>query len=117
MALELPALPSLPPRPGMPALPPLPVAGPGAPRPTRDLSPNAALVDRSHLTPGLARFRLRPDAGVPAFKPGQYLSLGLPGPAGPLLRPYSIASEPGEGDELELLIPFVGRAGGLSRPG
>lgn len=104
MALELPALPPLPPRPGMPALPPLPAATSGAPRPTRDLSPNATLTARLDLTRGLARFRLRPDAGVPVFKPGQYLSIGLPGPSGPLLRPYSIASAPGDSDELELLI-------------
>lgn len=104
MALELPALPPLPPRPGMPALPPLPAAEGGAPRPARDLTPNATLVARLDLTPSLARFRLRPDVGMPDFKPGQYCSIGLPGPTGPLLRPYSIASAPGETGPLELLI-------------
>jgi ferredoxin/flavodoxin---NADP+ reductase len=104
MALELPPLPAPSPRLGGIALPPLPGAAPGVARPARDLAPNASLADRIDLTPELARFRIRPDAGVPPFKPGQYLSIGIPSPDGPLLRPYSIASAPGDRDELELLI-------------
>ncbi len=82
-------------------LPPRPLV---APRPARTREPNAVLAERLDLTPDLARFRLRPDGGVPSFLPGQYVSLGLQTGDGPLLRPYSIASAPHERDVLELYI-------------
>lgn len=75
-----------------------------APRAGRPLTPNAFLVARHDLTDDLARFTIRPDGGVPAFHPGQYVSLGLGGDGAPVLRPYSIASAPLQRDELELLI-------------
>jgi ferredoxin-NADP reductase len=85
--------------------PDLPAATPNASaRPARDLTPNATLSDRMDLTADLARFRIRPDGGVPAFAPGQYVSIGFASEAGPILRPYSIASSPDERDKLELLI-------------
>ncbi|MFK8112541.1 MAG: ferredoxin--NADP reductase [Rubripirellula sp.] len=38
---------------------------------------NATIIERIDTHSDLARFRIRPDAGVPAFKPGQYVALGL----------------------------------------
>ncbi len=50
------------------------------------------------------------DAAAPlAFRPGQFLSVLVPAPAGDLNRPYSIASSPGEAN-VELLLNLV--AGG-----
>jgi ferredoxin-NADP reductase len=73
-------------------------------RPVRELAPNAVLIARHDLTGDLARFTIQPDGGVPPFHAGQYVSVGLPGDAGPVLRPYSIASGPRDLDRLELLI-------------
>ena len=38
---------------------------------------NATIVERIDAHSDLARFRIRPDAGIPAFEPGQYVALGL----------------------------------------
>ena len=38
---------------------------------------NATIVERVDHTTDLARFRIRPDAGVPTFEPGQYVTLGM----------------------------------------
>jgi ferredoxin--NADP+ reductase len=38
---------------------------------------NATLVERIDVHDDLARFRVRPDKGVPPFEPGQYVALGL----------------------------------------
>ena len=38
---------------------------------------NATIVERVDHTSDLARFRIRPDKGVPTFEPGQYVTLGL----------------------------------------
>lgn len=38
---------------------------------------NATLVEKLDIHDDLARFRVRPDAGVPLFSPGQYVALGL----------------------------------------
>ncbi len=38
---------------------------------------NATIVARIDAHEHLARFRIRPDAGVPRFQPGQYVALGL----------------------------------------
>lgn len=80
------------------ARPPLP------PRTARSREPNATLVERRDLTPDLARFRFRPDAGVPAFIPGQYVPIALPTDAGPLIRPYSIAAAPHDLGIIELFV-------------
>lgn len=70
-------------------------------------TPNATLADRIDLTPSIARFRIRPDDGVPAFEPGQYLALGLPVEGRLLQRPYSTASPRRARDEVEFLIRRV----------
>lgn len=69
--------------------------------------PNATIADRIDLTPSIARFRIRPDDGVPAFEPGQYLALGLPVEGRLLQRPYSTASPKDARDEVEFLIRRV----------
>jgi ferredoxin--NADP+ reductase len=38
---------------------------------------NATIVERIDVHEDLARFRIRPDAPIPPFKPGQYVALGL----------------------------------------
>lgn len=38
---------------------------------------NATIIDRIDATEDLAKFRVRPDAPIPAFEPGQYVVLGL----------------------------------------
>ena len=43
----------------------------------RDKFYNATIVERVDHTESLARFRIRPDSGVPTFDPGQYVTLGL----------------------------------------
>jgi ferredoxin-NADP reductase len=68
---------------------------------------NATLADRVDLTSSIARFRIRPDEGVPAFEPGQYLALGLPVDGRLLQRPYSTASPKGASEEVEFLIRRV----------
>jgi ferredoxin/flavodoxin---NADP+ reductase len=81
-----------------------------APRPIRrrEFIPNATLVSRVDLTPAIAQFVVRPDAGVPDFKPGQYFALGLQVDGELLQRPYSTASPAGTTDEVEFLIRRVG---------
>lgn len=69
--------------------------------------PNATLVEREDLTASIMRLRLRPDAGAPAFEPGQYLALGLAADGHLLQRPYSTASPRGEDSALEFLVRLV----------
>ena len=38
---------------------------------------NGTVIERLDIHEDLARFRIRPDAGVPDFEPGQYVALGL----------------------------------------
>jgi len=65
----------------------------------------ARLVERRDLGPTLAIFRIEPDGGVPAFEPGQFITLGVPRESGRMLwRPYSIASPPEERRYFELFI-------------
>ena len=42
---------------------------------------NSTVVSRINVTPELMILRVRPDAGVPQFLPGQYVALGLLGSA------------------------------------
>lgn len=85
--------------------------GAATPQPDRlvrsDLAPNATLVERIDLTPAISRFVVRPDDGVARFEPGQYLALGLMVEGRLLQRPYSTATLPGTGSELEFLIRLV----------
>lgn len=88
---------------------------------------NASLVRRD-LTPDLAIYEVRPDSGrVPAFKPGQFCTIGLPAepvalptgqPANPpptgatdrvrlVRRAYSIGSSPDTTDHIELYLVRV----------
>lgn len=84
---------------------------------------NATLLRRTNLTEDLYIFHIKPDDGVPDFKSGQYVVLGLAGEAkrpegGPpdpeevkpdkiIKRSYSIASSPDEKDALEFYIVTV----------
>ena len=43
----------------------------------RDKFYNATITERIDVHEDLARFRIRPDAPIPPFKPGQYVALGL----------------------------------------
>jgi ferredoxin--NADP+ reductase len=79
---------------------------PRAPR--ADLTaPNATITEREDVSASVVRLRIRPDGGVPAFEPGQYLALGLEVDGRPLQRPYSTASARGETDALEFLVRLV----------
>jgi ferredoxin-NADP reductase len=80
-----------------------------APRPARPdaATPNATIVARDDISSTVAAFRVRPDDGVPAFRPGQYLALGVVADGRPLQRPYSTASPLGEADALEFLVRLV----------
>ena len=68
---------------------------------------NATLTGRIDLTDAVARFRVRPDHGVPPFRAGQYFALGLPVGDRLLQRPYSTASLPASSEDLEFLIRLV----------
>jgi ferredoxin--NADP+ reductase len=84
---------------------------------------NSTLVSRIEITPELLIIQVRPDSGVPEFKAGQYVALGLPGSApryGAALpekesvapdklikRAYSIGSSPRQRDFLEFYIAVV----------
>ncbi|MEM7624072.1 MAG: ferredoxin--NADP reductase [Planctomycetota bacterium] len=85
-----------------------------SPHPT-DTWTNATIVERVDLNEELALFRLLPDAGVPKFEPGQFVTLGLPdgsdasraGRVKLIRRAYSVASSPTEERWLELYIVLV----------
>lgn len=84
---------------------------------------NSTLTDRIEITPELLILRVQPDAGVPQFKSGQYVALGLPGsspryagalpedsaPAADKLikRAYSIGSSSLQREYLEFYIAVV----------
>lgn len=84
---------------------------------------NSTVVGRVEVTPELLILRVRPDAGVPDFLPGQYVALGLPGsaprwdkaepegqePASDKLikRAYSIGSSPEQKEYLEFYIAIL----------
>jgi ferredoxin/flavodoxin---NADP+ reductase len=53
-------------------LPPRPASSPST-----AIGPNATLVAREDISPTIVSLRIRPDAGVPAFEPGQYFALGV----------------------------------------
>lgn len=84
---------------------------------------NSTVVERIDITRELMVLRVKPDAGVPAFIPGQYVALGLtggvpryegavpeaeaPAPDKLIKRAYSIGSTPEERDYLEFYIAIV----------
>ncbi len=59
----------------------------------------------------LAVIRIRPDGGMPEYKTGQFLTIGLPIPSEKKVvrRAYSIASHPENRDYFEFLIRWVRR--------
>ena len=73
----------------------------------------ATIVSRRDLAPDLWVIRLRPEVGL-AFRPGQYVTIGLPKNGRVIERPYSICSSPAE-EEIELFIERVPE-GELSEP-
>jgi|LauGreDrversion4_2_1035121.scaffolds.fasta_scaffold268458_2 ferredoxin--NADP+ reductase len=84
---------------------------------------NSTVVGRVDITSELMVLQVKPDGGVPAFQPGQYVALGLPGsapryegaleelavPAADKLikRAYSIGSSPTTADFFEFYIAIV----------
>jgi ferredoxin-NADP reductase len=85
-------------------LPPLPARAPSAIRPAGH---NGTLVARVDLSERVASFVIEPDTSAPAFRPGQYVSLGLRDGDRILQRPYSIVSPPGDRGPLEFFIRRV----------
>jgi ferredoxin--NADP+ reductase len=73
----------------------------------------ATVVARRDLATDLWVVRIKPDCELP-FRPGQYVTLGLEIDGHIVERPYSIASDPAEG-EIELFIERVPE-GELSAP-
>jgi ferredoxin--NADP+ reductase len=73
----------------------------------------ATIVSRRDLATDLWVVRIRPDCELP-FRPGQYVTLGLELDGRIVERPYSIVSDPAEG-EIELFIERVPE-GELSAP-
>src|SRR5690606_13883394 len=87
---------------------PAPAPADGAPAPQRFKELNGVLIGRIDINPTLAIFRVKPDAGVFEFQPGQCVALGLPSPEGAFIqRAYSIASPPSQGGHLEFYIQLV----------
>lgn len=90
---------------------------------------NSTVVGRINPNPDLMILQVKPDGGVPAFIPGQYVALGLSGsaprcegaepesePPDPdklIKRAYSISSTPDEREHLEFYIAVV-RSGALT---
>jgi ferredoxin--NADP+ reductase len=87
---------------------------------------NATLIKRYDLTDEMSVVQVRPDDGVPDFKPGQFVTVGLPkdqeqatgsretSAAQKLIRrAYSIATSPVNRDYLELFVMLV-RGGRLT---
>lgn len=92
---------------------------------------NATIVKRLDVTPELMILSIKPDSGVPDFRPGQYVALGLFGsaerpsnfppereahaPDKIIKRAYSIGSSPLTRDYLEFYIAVVPDGGLTSR--
>lgn len=74
---------------------------------------SATIVTRRDLAPDLWVIRVKPDLELP-FRPGQYVTIGLPRNGRIIERPYSICSSPME-PEIELFIERVPE-GELSEP-
>jgi ferredoxin--NADP+ reductase len=85
---------------------------------------NASIVARHDLNESLSIVHVRPDTGhIPDFKPGQFVTLGLPKPITPAVaaalarrrravvpmvrRAYSVASSPQQTDALELFVVLI----------
>jgi ferredoxin-NADP reductase len=92
----------------------LPIRRLGAPASsTSALEANATIAWRDDLTATVARFGIRPDGGVPALEPGQYVALSMAVDGRVIQRPYSAASASTD-TGIELLIRLV--SGGALTP-
>ena len=68
---------------------------------------NGTITYTQLLREDLGIFRVTPDAGVPDFKAGQFLTLGLPLENKIVNRAYSIASSPENKEYIEFVIRWV----------
>lgn len=74
---------------------------------------NATIVKRTEVTNDLIIIAVKPDAGVPTFKAGQYVALGLPEAASSsgkeklVKRAYSIGSSPEQKEYIEFFFAVV----------
>jgi ferredoxin--NADP+ reductase len=68
---------------------------------------NGTITYTQLLREDLGIFRVTPDDGVPDFKAGQFLNLGLPLESKIVNRAYSIASSPENRDYFEFVIRWV----------
>jgi ferredoxin--NADP+ reductase len=71
---------------------------------------NATVVSNKEVAPGLFFLQVKPDAGVPDFKSGQYVALGLAeqdNESKLIKRAYSIGSAPHQKEALEFYIASV----------
>jgi ferredoxin-NADP reductase len=66
---------------------------------------SATITARRDLAPDLWVIRMRPEVELP-FRPGQYVTIGLPLNGRVIERPYSICSSPAE-EDIELFIERV----------
>ncbi len=79
------------------------------------MTANATLTDREDITGDLAVFHISldeplptPQGDLPAFVPGQYLTVALTAPDGTLVRrPLTIASAPQSAQHLQLIVNRV----------
>jgi ferredoxin-NADP reductase len=84
------------------------LSGPALQAPARAVpAPNATLLSREDVTDSMAAFTVALDEPLKAFRPGQYLSLGLIADGALIQRPYSIVALDGSGDRVELFIRRV----------
>ncbi len=68
---------------------------------------NATIIGREDPSPTVARFLVRPDAPMPPFRAGQYVSVGVRVDGRIVQRPYSSAAHPRQADAHELLVRHV----------
>jgi len=75
---------------------------------TQAKSYRAVLESFEEIAPQTRVFRLRltPGHGL-VFQPGQFISLGLPAAEKPIVRAYSIASDPDEPERIEICLNIV----------
>jgi ferredoxin-NADP reductase len=79
-----------------------------APRTTPSvIRANATLTGRDDLSDAMSVLRVRPDTGVPTFRPGQYFALGRWIDDRLVQRPYSAAATTATSGDLEFLIRLV----------
>jgi ferredoxin-NADP reductase len=91
----------------MTPLPIPPIQPTGTPPARPQLVPNATLLAREDVTDSMAAFTFAVDAPLEGFKPGQYVSLGVPADGAWIQRPYSVVSLEGAADRVELFVRRV----------